>query len=126
MLALDISMVTLDATIQLHLLLRYLRFLRKDISQGLYIQLHWVFVIKTTGGCVNMEEISSCELFLRLLSENELQTTKRCLTKLRPSNENQVDRIVCHSKPAVTVSLPPSICTHICKYTPMCVYKCIQ
>lgn len=99
---------------------RYLRFLRKDINQGFYIQLHWVFVIKTTDRCMNMEEISSCELFLRLPSENELQTTKQCLNKLRPSDEMQADRIVCHSKPVVTVCIHPY--AHICVTTCLCVY----
>lgn len=116
------AVVTLDAKTHG---VRYFNFLRKeDISQGYYVQLHWVLVVKTTGRCVNMEELSSQALFLRPPSENELQTTKWCLNMLRPSNEIQGDRIACHSKPAVTICLHTS--AHVYLYTHTCVYTCIQ
>ena len=41
---------------------------------------------------MSMDEVSSHELFLKNLSENELQTTEQCLNQLRrPSNVNQDD-----------------------------------
>lgn len=64
------------------------------------------------------------ELFLRPPSENEPQTTQQRLKKLRPSNDVQGDRIVRHSKPAVTVSIHPRAHMHV--YTHTCVYRCVQ
>lgn len=62
---------------------------------GFYIQYLGCSVTGTTGRGVSTEGVSSHELFLKNLLENELQTTEQCLNQpRRPSNVNQDDCLI--------------------------------
>ena len=95
---------------------------------------------------MSMEEVSSHELFLKNLSENDLQATEQCLNQLRrPSNVNQDDCLILDviavlewqtpfflsflpsfSSPSPLLSCTYlSIYTHMRTYIHMLVYKCI-
>ena len=88
---------------------------------------------------MSMEEVSSHELFLKNLSENDLQATEQCLNQLRrPSNVNQDDCLILDVIAVLewqtpffpsflpSPRLPPSfrvliyLYTHICVHTYIC------